>query len=37
MATFNLNINGKTQTVDVDPSTPLLWVLRDHLNLVGTK
>lgn len=37
MAIFNLNINGKSQTVDVDPSTPLLWVLRDHLNLVGTK
>ncbi|NVK53105.1 MAG: (2Fe-2S)-binding protein, partial [Flavobacteriaceae bacterium] len=37
MAQFNLNINGKTQQVDVDPSTPLLWVLRDHLDLVGTK
>ncbi|MDF9801252.1 isoquinoline 1-oxidoreductase alpha subunit [Catalinimonas alkaloidigena] len=37
MATFNLNINGKTQQVDVDPSTPMLWVLRDHLKLVGTK
>jgi isoquinoline 1-oxidoreductase subunit alpha len=37
MATFNLNINGKKQTVDVDPATPMLWVLRDHLNLVGTK
>lgn len=37
MATFNLNINGKQQTVDVDPATPMLWVLRDHLNLVGTK
>lgn len=37
MAQFNLNINGKTQTVDVDESTPLLWVLRDHLNLTGTK
>ena len=37
MATFNLNVNGKTQQVDVDPSTPLLWVLREHLNLVGTK
>ena len=37
MAIFNLNVNGKTQEVDVDPSTPLLWVLRDHLNLVGTK
>ncbi|MEZ2415548.1 (2Fe-2S)-binding protein [Muriicola sp. E247] len=37
MATFNLKINGKTQKVDVDPNTPLLWVLRDHLKLVGTK
>lgn len=37
MATFTLNINGKKQEVDVDPSTPILWVLRDHLNLVGTK
>ncbi|MEA1784670.1 (2Fe-2S)-binding protein [Arenibacter sp. GZD96] len=37
MATFNLNINGKNQVVDVDPTTPMLWVLRDHLNLVGTK
>ena len=37
MATINLNINGKKQQVDVDPETPLLWVLRDHLNLVGTK
>lgn len=37
MATINLNINGKTRAVDVDPKTPVLWVLRDHLNLVGTK
>lgn len=37
MATFTLNINGKKQTVDLDPSTPILWVLRDHLQLVGTK
>ena len=37
MATFNLNVNGKTQSVDVEPNTPLLWVLRDHLKLVGTK
>lgn len=37
MAIFNLNINGKNQQVDVDPATPMLWVLRDHLNLVGTK
>lgn len=37
MAKFNLKINGKTRNVDVDPSTPLLWVLRDHLNMPGTK
>jgi len=37
MATFTLNINGKTQEVDVDPNTPMLWVLRENLNLVGTK
>ena len=37
MAKINLDINGKKQVVDVDPSTPVLWVLRDHLNLVGTK
>ncbi|MCM8569268.1 (2Fe-2S)-binding protein [Gramella jeungdoensis] len=37
MANFKININGKSQNVDVDPSTPMLWVLRDHLKLVGTK
>ena len=37
MANINLNVNGKKQVVDVDPNTPVLWVLRDHLNLVGTK
>ena len=37
MANFELNINGQSHTVDVDPNTPLLWVLRDHLNMVGTK
>lgn len=37
MAKFNLNINGTIREVDVDPSTPLLWVLRDHLQLTGTK
>jgi isoquinoline 1-oxidoreductase subunit alpha len=37
MAAINLNVNGKQQTVDVDPKTPVLWVLRDHLDLVGTK
>lgn len=37
MASFNLNINGKKHEVEVDPNTPVLWVLRDHLNLAGTK
>lgn len=37
MAQFNININGKTSQVDVSPDTPLLWVLRDHLKLKGTK
>ena len=32
-----LNINGKTVTLDVDESTPLLWVLREHLGLTGAK
>ena len=37
MATYNLNVNGEKHQVDVDPSTPILWVLRDHLKLLGTK
>ena len=37
MAKYNLKVNGKIQKVDVDPTTPMLWVLRDHLNLQGTK
>lgn len=37
MTVFNLKVNKKTYQVDVDPDTPMLWVLRDHLNLVGTK
>lgn len=37
MATIKLKVNGKERTVDVDPGTPMLWVLRDHLDLVGTK
>ncbi|MGB5369216.1 MAG: (2Fe-2S)-binding protein [Flavobacteriaceae bacterium] len=37
MAKYSLNINGKSQEVDVDPTTPILWVLRDHIKLVGTK
>ena len=34
---ISLTINGKAAKVDADPSTPLLWVLRDHLHLTGTK
>ncbi len=37
MAKINLTVNSKKYEVDVDPSTPVLWVLRDHLNLIGTK
>lgn len=34
---ITLKINGKENKVEVDPGTPLLWVLRDHLQLTGTK
>ncbi len=34
---INLNINGKSESVDAAPGTPLLWVLRDHLGMTGTK
>ena len=34
---FNLNINGTREVVKADPSTPMLWILRDELNLAGTK
>lgn len=34
---YTLNVNGQSRSVDVAPDTPLLWVLRDHLDLVGTK
>jgi isoquinoline 1-oxidoreductase alpha subunit len=37
MASYQLKVNGKVHTVDVAEDTPLLWVLRDHLGLVGTK
>jgi isoquinoline 1-oxidoreductase alpha subunit len=37
MAAIRLTVNGTPRTVDVDPETPLLWVLRDHLGLTGTK
>ena len=34
---ITLNVNGKRMQVDADPDTPLLWVLRDHLDMTGTK
>jgi isoquinoline 1-oxidoreductase subunit alpha len=37
MAVFNLRVNGERRSVDVPPDMPLLWVLRDHLGLTGTK
>ncbi|MEP1487339.1 MAG: (2Fe-2S)-binding protein [Algibacter sp.] len=37
MPTFNLKINNETHTVEADMDTPLLWVLRDKIDLVGTK
>lgn len=37
MATYKFLLNGADAQVEVDPSTPLLWVLRDHLGLTGTK
>jgi len=32
-----LTVNGTAQNIDADPDTPLLWILRDHLSLTGTK
>jgi isoquinoline 1-oxidoreductase subunit alpha len=37
MAIYNLKVNGKSRQVDVDPATPVLWVLREHLHMQGTK
>jgi len=34
---FKLNINGRTRSVEAEPGTPLLWIIRDELNLTGTK
>jgi isoquinoline 1-oxidoreductase subunit alpha len=34
---YTLSVNGRSHTVDVDPSTPLLWVIRDSLGMTGTK
>ena len=37
MASYRLTINGRPREVNVDPSTPLLWVLREELKMTGTK
>ena len=37
MATYELTVNGQKRSVTADPSTPLLWVLRDDLKMTGTK
>jgi len=37
MAKYTITINGQQKEVDVSPETPLLWVIRDHLKLKGTK
>jgi isoquinoline 1-oxidoreductase alpha subunit len=37
MSALSLTVNGKNYPVDVDPATPLLWVLRDTIGLTGTK
>ncbi len=37
MATYKINVNGQVQEVDALPDTPLLWVLRDNLQMTGTK
>lgn len=37
MASYTINVNGRDQEVTADPDTPVLWVLRDNLNLVGSK
>jgi aerobic-type carbon monoxide dehydrogenase small subunit (CoxS/CutS family) len=37
MATYKLSVNGQSHEVNAEPNTPLLWVLRDYLDLTGTK
>ena len=37
MSTYNLKINGEIHSVEADSDTPLLWILRDQLDLLGTK
>jgi len=37
MSSVKFKVNGQPQSVEADPSTPLLWALRDHLGMTGTK
>lgn len=37
MSAIKFKVNGEPQSLDIDPSTPLLWTLRDHLKKTGTK
>lgn len=37
MPSYQLKVNGETQNVEVGEDTPILWILRDHMDLVGTK
>ncbi|MES2797690.1 MAG: (2Fe-2S)-binding protein [Bacteroidota bacterium] len=37
MEKLTLNVNGEKRAIEIDPNTPLLWALREHLDLVGTK
>jgi len=37
MAAYTIKVNGKKHQLDIESDTPILWVLRDHLKLVGTK
>ncbi|HET8892333.1 MAG TPA: (2Fe-2S)-binding protein [Candidatus Angelobacter sp.] len=37
MAQTSISVNGETKSIDIDPATPLLWVLREQLGLTGTK
>ncbi len=37
MAKYTINVNGQKHTIEAEPDTPLLWVVRDHIGLTGTK
>jgi len=37
MSSFTISVNGQSHSVEAEPDTPMLWILRDHLGLIGTK